>query len=399
MALTKRQIDAARYEGRGSKGTSQDVRPDGTIPGLGLRVYPSGTKTFILRYRAGSPRLRTVTLGRYGVLTLEQARKKARKLLGQVADGIDPAEEKRRKRADGVTVAAFADRWLEDYAKAHRRSWPEDARRIETRIKPALGRLTLATLTAGDVAKLHAKIGRTAKVEANRVAQLVRALYNAALAWGVLPAGHANPAAVSRSPYLGGNSAVRTFRERSRERYVRPDEMPRLLRAIEQEENAEGRAALKLLLLTGCRKTEILRARWEDVNLRRGELRLPEAKEGGRTVRLPAEAVEVIKSLSRTSPYLFPSPTDPVKPRGDIKRSWARVRERAKLEDVRIHDLRRTVGAWLASAGASELVIGDVLGHSDPAATRVYARIADESARAALEEFAAAVRRSRLSAV
>ena len=395
MALTKRQIDAARY---GGDGTSWDMRPDGTIPGLALRVYPSGTKSFVLRYRAGGPRVRFVTLGRYGVLTLEQARKKARKLLGQVADGLDPAEEKRRRRVEGVTVGAFADRWLEDYAKAHRRSWPEDARRIETRIKPALGRLPLASVTPGDVAKLHAEIGRTAKVEANRVAQLVRALYNAAAAWGAVPAGHPNPAAVSRSPYLGGNSAVRTFRERSRERYVRPDEMPRLLKAIEQEENAEGRAVLRLLLLTGCRKTEILGARWEDVDLKRGELRLPEAKEGGRTVRVPLEAVELLKGLPRgTSPYLFPSRSDPEKPRGDIKRSWARVRERAGLEDVRVHDLRRTVGAWLASAGASELVIGDVLGHSDPTATRVYARIADESARAALEEFAAAVRRSRLS--
>ena len=397
MALTKRQIDAARYEG---KGTSQDVRPDGTIPGLGLRVYPSGVKTFILRYRAGSPRVRNMTLGRYGVLTLEQARTRARKLLGQVADGIDPAEEKRRKRAEGVTVAAFADRWLEDYAKAHRRSWREDKRRIDTRIKPALGRLPLASVTPGDVAKLHAEIGRTAKVEANRVVQLLRAIFSAAAAWGVLPARHSNPAAVSRSPYVSGGSNVRTFRERSRERYVRPDEMPRLLEAIEREENPAARAALRLLLLTGCRKTEILGTRWEDVDLKRGELRLPEAKEGGRTVRLPAEAVEVIESLPRThSPYLFPSPSDPNKPRRDIKRSWARVRGRAKLEDVRIHDLRRTVGAWLASAGASELVIGDVLGHSDPAATRVYARLTDESAREALEEYAAAVRRSRLSAV
>ncbi len=100
-----------------------------------------------------------------------------------------------------------------------------------------------------------------------------------------------------------------------------------------------------------------------------------------------------------TSPYVFPSPSDPEKPRGDIKRTWARVRERAGLEDVRVHDLRRTVGAWMASAGASELVIGEVLGHSDPAATRVYARITDESAREALEGFAAAVQRSRLSAV
>ena len=401
MALTKKKIDAARYEG---DGTSWDVRPDGTIPGLWLRLYPSGAKSFVLRYRHGG-RVRYYVLGRYGVLTLEQARKKARRLLGQVADGLDPlsekrrkAEEARRKEAEGVTVAEFADRWLEDYAKAHRRTWPEDKRRIETRIKPALGRLALASVTSGDVAKLHAEIGRTAKVEANRVAQLLRALYNAALAWGVLPTGHANPAAVSRSPYLGGNSNVRTFRERSRERYVRPDEMPALLEAIEREENAEGRAVLKLLLLTGCRKREILGARWEDVDLKRGELRLPEAKEGGRTVRLPADAVEILKGLPRgSSRYLFPSRFDPEKPRRDIKRSWDRVREAAGLEDVTVHDLRRTVGAWLASSGTSELVIQDVLGQTSAEAVRIYARIADESARDAIEGHAAALRRSRLS--
>jgi integrase len=394
MALTKKRIDAARYEGDGK---SWDVRPDGTIRGLSLRVYPSGAKSFILRYRHGG-RVRTVTLGRYGVLTLDQARRKANRMLAELTEGLDPAEEKRRKRAQSVPLDTFAERWLEDYARAHRRSWREDKRRIENRINPALGRRSLAAVTPGDVAKLHAKIGKTAPVEANRVVQLLRAIFNAAIAWQVLPKGHENPAQVSRSPYSSAGKNVRTFGEQSRERFVRPDEMPALLKAIEVDRDSQARAVLKLLLFTGCRKSEILRAKWEDVDLDRGELRLEVAKSGSRLVQLSTEAVQVLSDIPHDgSPYLFPSPQDPSKPRSDIKKAWKRIRTAAKLEDVHLHDIRRTVGAWLANAGASELLIGKVLGHRDPAATRIYARLTDETSRQALEEFAAAVRRSRLS--
>lgn len=389
MALTKRQVDAASYAGDGS---SWDVRYDGQLPGFGLRVYPSGTKSFILRYRTPRGRVRTVTIGRYGPLTVDQARQRARRMLAEVYDGRDPAEERKRKRAEGITVKEFAKRWLEEYAKSHRSSWREDQRRIHSRILPALGRQPLADVTPGDVAKLHGAIGQLAPVEANRVLQLVRGIFNAAIAWQVLPEGHQNPARVSRSPY-GGSNGVRTFGEESRKRYVRPDEMPSLLEAITEDPDEQARAILQLLLYTGCRKTEILRARWKDVNLERGELALPHAKTGARTVQLSSAATEVLEGISRSeSPYVFPSPQDPWKPRSDIRRAWRRIRDRASLQDVRMHDLRRTVGSWLADSGISDLIIGDVLGHRDPAATRIYAKLTDKSARDALEAFAAAVR-------
>lgn len=395
--LTKRSIEAAKYEGDGN---AQDVRYDGEIPGFGLRIYPSGVKSFVLRYRNEGGRTRLITLGRFGPLTLDQARKKARKELAKLYDGADPLEERRRARAEATTVSEFCDRWLTDYAKPHRKSWPEDERRIEKRIKPAIGSRPLSQVTPGDVAQLHARIGRKAPVEANRVVQLLRGIYNAALAWEVVPRGHPNPAQISRSPYGGRGAAVRTFRERSRERFVREDEMPRLVKAIEKEEDPAGRAALLLILWTGCRKSEILGARWDHINLKRRELVLPEAKEGGRTVLLSDTAVDVLKRIKRTrSPYVFPSPRSRGKPRADIKRQWDRVREAAKLGDVTIHDLRRTVGAWLANAGVSELAIGKALGHSDPAATRVYARITDDTARGHLDDFAARVRRTRVKAV
>ncbi len=396
MALTKRAIDALRYEG-GPGAAMQQVLYDGEVPGFGLRVYPSGKKSFILRYRNEAGRSKLVTIGRYGVLTPTQARRRAHALLADVYGGDDPVELRRTERSESITLGEFADRWLEDYARPHRRSWLEDRRRIKTRIKPALGSRRLRDVTPADVARLHATIGKSAKVEANRVVQLMRAVFNAALAWQVLPAGHANPAMVSRTTY-GGANGVRTFRERSRERFVREDEMPRLLKSIALEES-EIQALLRLVLYTGCRKSEILTAKWEQVHIQRAELALSEGKEGGRVVFLSDAALAVLRSMVRTaSPYLFPSPNDAQRPRADIRRQWQRVRKNAGLLDVTLHDLRRTVGAWMANSGASDLIIGKALGHSDPEATRVYARVTDTTARDHLNDFASAVSRSQLRA-
>jgi integrase len=183
-------------------------------------------------------------------------------------------------------------------------------------------------------------------------------------------------------------TSVKKFKERSRDRWLKKEEVKRVMVAVEKEPDPYVRAAVPLFLLTGLRKRELLSARWSNVDLGRREIRLPETKTGEVQVRLlPDPAVRLLRGLPRMaeSPFVFPSPADPAKPRDDIKKPWARIRRAAHLEDVTLHDLRRTAGSHMAQAGVPLQVIGEVLGHSHPAVTRLYARLASENERQALD--------------
>src|SRR5690606_30003159 len=153
MALTKRAIDALKYN---PKGRPVQILWDGTLPGFGVRIFPSGAKSFVLDYRSNG-RKRRITLGKCGVLTPVQARKKALKELVGITDGADPAEDRRKQRA-AKTVKDFTKTYIEDHAKPHKKSWTEDQRRIKKYVVPALGSRSLHAVTRGDVARLHRKI-------------------------------------------------------------------------------------------------------------------------------------------------------------------------------------------------------------------------------------------------
>jgi integrase len=378
VGLTKRAIDAAKYEGDGS---SQDVLYDEQLPGFGLRVYPSGTKSFVLRYRTKSGRLRFQTLGRYGVLTLKQARDEARSTLGDVAQGGDPAAEKVAAGKE-LRFGEYSELYLDRHAKLRKKTWREDERRIEKHLLPRWKNARLEEISRADVVKLHAEIGKDAPYEANRVLALVGVMLSLADDWGFIPETHPNP-----------TTKIRPFREKSRERYVTPAEMPALLEAISEEPSPYIRAILWLYLLTGLRKSELLQGKWEDLDVERRELRVPETKAGRpHVVPLSDPAFEILTSLprERSNPYLFPG-RKKAQPLSDITKPWRRVREKSGLADVRLHDLRRTVGSWMAISGASLPLIGKVLNHSDPSTTAVYARLAENSAREALERHAESI--------
>lgn len=408
MALTKPDVDGLAFD---PHGPSQQVLYDSDgsgkgapLAGFGVRVYPSGTKSYVFWYRTAAGRPRLITIGSTSAYTLAQARDVARGHARTVAEGGDPLADRKRARATTKRVDTFCDEWLEGYAKSHRRSWREDRRRIENRIKPALGSRSLADVTPADVAKLHHAIGSDAPVEANRVVQLLRAIYNIAESWGHLPDRHPNPAAVKRS----GRGAVRTYPEKARRVFVREDEMGPFLEAVE----AEGLAPLFLLiLLTGSRKSEILRARWEHVDLERGELTLGgkvlggwrgAAKEGGRTVYLSDAALDVLRGLGRPegAEHLFPAPTDstvPLDPRSRaVKGAWKRIRKASGLKHITLHDLRHTAGSWLLRLGYTELQIAEALGHeSGGGTTRRYTHLEADQAREMLNDLADAIEASR----
>lgn len=374
--LTKRRVDAAEYQGGDS---GWDFLPDAEVPGFGVRIYESRTKSYLVRYRNQKGRQRLMTLGRHGVLTVQQAREMAREALVKVAQGEDPVQERREARHSGTTLSEFADVYLEDHAKPNRKTWKRDEGRLEKYVKPALGSLDLEDVTRRHVSRLHREIGREKPVEANRVLALVRLMLNKATDWGFLPPGHPNPAA-----------DLDTYKEESRERYLRPEEVQRLLGEVPEVGNPYIRAIIRLALLTGARKSELLSLRWEDVDLERREINLPEPKQGRpHTIPLSEPAVEILSALPRESdnPYVFPGRKEGSH-LTSIRKAWRKLRERADLEDMTFHDLRRTVGSWLAQDGVNLQVVGEVLGHTSQEATRIYARLSSREPREALERHA-----------
>ena len=353
--LTKSVVDRVVPEG------SWTWLGDEEVPGFGLRVYPSGRKVFHLRYRTRHGRQRMLKLGEYGVLTVQEARGQARKIKVRVLEGRDPIAETDKARRDR-TVAEFGEVYLERHAKPRKKTWMKDAQRLRRHVYPRLGNLRLTEVTRADVVSLHSDIGKTTPVEANRVHELVRGLFERAREFGYFPEDSPNPAI-----------RIRRFRERARDRWLDRDEVERLLQATDQEEDPYIRAVVPLLLLTGMRKGELLGARWSDVALDRGEIRLPDTKAGESQVRLLSEpAKRILRELPRQkeSDWLFPSPHEPRKPRRYIQKPWERIRKRAEVENVTLHDLRRTAGSWMIQKGVPIEVVQQLLGHTRPAVTR-----------------------------
>lgn len=264
-----------------------------------------------------------------------------------------------------MKLSKFADYYLEHHALPHKKTWKQDYRRLHSAILPKLGGKNLARITFQDVQKLHTELSLRAPYEANRVLALLRTMFTLALRCG----------------YIASNSAsgIRLNRERKRERWLSREELERLADVLRTERNAVHAKAIWLYLLTGMRKSELLKLSWNDVYDNHLELR---DTKNGSTHRLPlsAPAKQILDSLPRRSMKVFPSL--------NIRRVWQRVRVRAGIADVRLHDLRRTVGSWLVQDGASLHLVGKVLNHKCGQTTQVYAHFHQDNVDAALTRHA-----------
>ena len=359
---------------------------DSELPGFGVRVYPSGSKVYIVQTRAKGKSKR-VTVGRHGVITAEQARQRAALIIARVKAGEDPIPASMAaKPASGPTVAELAARYLEEHVTVRCKPSTAAQRRfvLDRHLLPALGSLPIASVTREHVADLHYKLRGTPATANLAVATLSR-VFTMAEAWGLAPEG-GNPCRF-----------VVKYKERRRERFLTDDEFNRLGRVLNELEadgqvSAHAAAALRLLMLTGCRRNEIVTLRWVDIDLDVGELRLADAKTGPRTVALSPAAVTVLADLPRVpdNPWVIAG-RRPGTRLSNINEQWHRVRARADLADVRLHDLRHSFASRALALGESLPMIGRLLGHSQVETTARYAHLARDSVHEAAARIAASI--------
>lgn len=372
MALTKTIIDGLVPEG------TDYVRWDHTVRGLGVRVRPTGKKVFIVKYRTTEGRQRKLTLGPFGTLTLDQARRRARQALADAAGGDDPAAQKSEARR-AVTFGVFAERYLTDYAERRKkaRSIYEDRRMLQGKLIPAFGPLKLKAIERKDVAAFHQSMADT-PYAANRHLALLSKMMNLAEEWGQRPE-FSNPC-----------RHISKFKEKKRERFLSTEEIQRLwfgLQGMERNglETFSVCAAIKLLLLTGCRLSEILTLEW--VHVHEGFLDLPSTKTGPQRRRISDAAMKVLSELKRepSNPFVIPGHL-PGTHLVELEKPWRRIRARLGLDDVRLHDLRHTFASLAAAQGQSLLMIGELLGHRNTQTTARYAHLTDRAASEAANQ-------------
>ncbi len=395
--LTKRIVETLK------PGTGDVFAWDDELRGFGVRVKPSGTRAYLVQYRTQHGRSRRLTIGQHGRLTVDQARREARIILADVARGSDPAEAREEARS-APTMADLCSRYLEDHAAEHKRqsSVDADARNIRNHVIPLLGTRKVASITRADIDRLKRaiKAGETARDEktgprarvivkggsgaANRTIALLSKMFNLAERWGIRPDG-SNP-----------TRHVEKFKETGRERFLNADELARLGDVLAESERTATEhpsviAAIRLLTLTGCRMSEVITLQWGYVDFAAACLRLPDSKTGAKVVHLNAPALEVLASIDRDgSPWVIRGAKDGAA-LVNLEKPWRRIRAKAGLEGVRLHDLRHTVASVAVGMGEGLPMIGKLLGHTQVQTTARYAHLAADPVRAATERVGGAI--------
>jgi integrase len=364
------------------KAAGQDVVVwDDALPGFGVRVKPSGVRSYIIQYRnrdtGASKRL---TIGQHGpLLTFDQAKKQARATLADAMRGGDPVEMRKTARR-APTVADLAADYLERHAvpKKRPKSVRDDRAMLDNIILPKLGTKKVDAIGRRDVEAIHVAM-QDRPYQANRVLSLLSKMFSLAIEWRWRPD---NPA-----------KGVERYEEQKRDRWLSDDELRRLCKVLDEHTNTRAANAVRLQLLTGSRLGEVLSSRKEDFDLDRGVWTKPSHQtKQKRTEYLPlgTQALALVTSIIETSApdsaFLFPG-DKPGQPLREIKKFWATTMRRAGITNYRRHDNRHTYASHLVSSGLSLEIVGRLLGHTTATTTKRYAHLADDPLRAATDRF------------
>jgi integrase len=346
---------------------------DTKVNSLALMVTGTGRRSFYhYRWVAGKPVQRLI--GAFPDLSIEQARQKAESLNGLVARGEDPRMAAGTARGEW-TLADLGEWYVEEHSKKRKRSWRQDAMYFENHFK-VFAKTKLSHITKADLRSFHEDMGdKVGPYAANKALRLLSAVFNRAITYDKFRG--ENPAA-----------AIEFFPERSRDRRLMPDEMPLFIRAVQDESNTDVRDFVLLSLYTGARKANVLAMAWQQIDFTSRTWRIPMTKTGDWQV-IPLEDAEIgilrRRKQGNATPWVFPGPgaTGHMQ---DPRKGWLRILRRAGLDDLHLHDLRRTLGSWMVDSGASLPVIGKVLNHQNQSTTAIYARLSLDPLRVAKQK-------------
>lgn len=363
---------------------------DQKIPGLAICVTDRGVKTFYWVKKFERQTLRE-RLGRFPEISVDDARTQAEAFNVDKSKGINPADSRRKQRGE-LTLGELWNLYLEFHATLHKKQSSLAADKgAWKRYLADWSHRRLSTITSGDIRSLHAKVGKAnGHYAANRMLALLSKMFNTATDKGEWKA--VNPC-----------RGIKLFAEKSRDRFLQPEELPRFLTALKSLDNQHAADAFRLMLFTGARKSNVLGMQWADVDLAGKTWRVPDTKANEpQWIHLTAEVVEVLtkrkaddraKKPADRSPFVFPARTAGAKAGHlqDVTTPWESVCTAADLDGLRMHDLRRTLGSWQAAAGTSLLVIGKSLGHRQASTTEVYARLNLAQVRESVDKAVAAM--------
>ena len=382
-SLTEKRIRDAK------PGPKARVIWDATVKGLGVRVFPSGAKAFVLSYRVDG-RKKLATLARCSEVSLREARERAGRELAAIRDGEPDPLRRRDEAATAPTVNDGLDRFFGEYVPrriadgrmSDRTRYDYDKQANRT-IRPALGGVKIAAVTRHDVEQVVAKRG---PVQRNRTLALISRLFNLFETWELRPQ-HSNPC-----------RGVERAREEPRDRVLAPSEIEALAAALGNSNELFAVGAVRFLTLTGWRSGETLALRWEHINFETCEALLPSTKAGRQTRPLGAAALQVLADLPRVNdnPHVFAGARGVALGYRKLRLVFAEACEAARIPDCRLHDLRRSVATTAAASGLSVFLLRDLLGHKSAAMANRYARRAGsalQEAVAASEERMAAMMR------
>lgn len=371
--------------------TKHKIYWDEKVVGFGIRITNHNTKSFVLRYVIDG-REKKYTIGKFPDLSSTAAREMAIELRGKITKGIDPLNDRKRKH-DLPTLKEISLEYLQLKEKVLRDKTLKEYRRIlERHIFPKFGNHKITSFTKKDIETFHNSLSSTGYM-ANRILQLLSSIFMTAQSWGL----------ISKSP----TDDIKKFKEEKREEFLSDEEISRLMTVLNSEKSQINASAIKLILLTGSRKSEVLSARWQDFDLARGMWIKPAflTKQNKiSNIPLNEEALRIVKELKKnivsdeeleglggdvvvsSNQYLFYNPQTKNHLQ-DIKRFWQNVCEKADLKNVRIHDLRHTFASILVNSGVGLEVIGKLIGHSNASTTHRYSHLLNETLKQATNTF------------